>query len=307
MGLSGTASGFAAILLWSATVALARSLSEQLGPLTAAAAVYGACGLLALLRLATARGWRHQVAQLPREYLLGCGALFVLYMLVFYLGIGLAKSHQQVLEVGLLNYLWPPLTIVFSLVLLGKQASWLLAPGTLLALSGLLLVLTQGAEVSWHSVAGNVASNPLAYGLGAIAGMSWALYSTLTRRWAEARSGGGVDLFLPAAGVILCLLAFLADEGRAWSLRAAAEVAFLGTVTYVAYGLWDAAMRKGNVVLVAAGSYLTPFLSTLISCLYLAVTPPASLWAGCGLLIAGSFLSWLSVSDPSSPPSNMPR
>jgi drug/metabolite transporter (DMT)-like permease len=244
---------------------------------------------------------------LPKKYLLGCGALFILYMLVFYLAVGLAKSHQQVLEVSLLNYLWPPLTIVFSLVLLGKRAGWLLGPGTLLALSGLFLVLTHGAEVSWHSVTGNIAGNPLAYGLGAIAGISWALYSTLTRRWADGARGGGVDLFLPATGVILCLLAVLVDGGRDWSLRAAAEVAFLGAVTYTAYGLWDAAMRRGNVVLVAAGSYLTPLVSTLISSLYLVVTPPASLWAGCGLLIAGSFLSWLSVSDASPAPPETPR
>ncbi|MCX5735162.1 MAG: hypothetical protein NTW68_12655, partial [candidate division NC10 bacterium] len=32
--------GFCAILLWSVTVALARSISEQIGPLTAGAAVY---------------------------------------------------------------------------------------------------------------------------------------------------------------------------------------------------------------------------------------------------------------------------
>ncbi|MHC4401180.1 MAG: hypothetical protein ACYTG0_16015 [Planctomycetota bacterium] len=37
---SGTMGGFVAIVLWSTTVAFARSLSEQLGALTAAAAVY---------------------------------------------------------------------------------------------------------------------------------------------------------------------------------------------------------------------------------------------------------------------------
>jgi drug/metabolite transporter (DMT)-like permease len=108
-----------------------------------------------------------------------------------------------------------------------------------------------------------------------------------------------VDLFLPATGLTLLLLSLGAGERSAWSTQAFAEAGFLGTVTYVAYDLWDTAMRRGNVPLVAAGSYLTALLSTLVSCAYLGVTPAASLWVGCGLLVAGSALSWLSVSKRS--------
>jgi hypothetical protein len=51
------------------------------------------------------------------------------------------------------------------------------------------------------------------------------------------------------------------------------------------------------VVLVAAGSYLTPLLSTAVSCVYLSISARPSLWAGCGMLVVGSVLSWLSVSE----------
>jgi drug/metabolite transporter (DMT)-like permease len=57
-------------------------------------------------------------------------------------------------------------------------------------------------------------------------------------------------------------------------------------------------MREGDVVLVASCSYLTPFLSTVVSCLYLRVLPGRSLWFGCLLIIAGSFWSWRSVRPP---------
>jgi drug/metabolite transporter (DMT)-like permease len=294
-----TACGFVAILLWSSAVALVRSVSEALGPLTAAALVYGVSGILAAGRLLCVRGAWRQAWGLPRKYLLGCGALFVLYMPVFYLAVGTAGSRQQVLEVGLLNYLWPTLTILFSLVLLGRRATWLLLPGTCLALAGIVLVLTQGAEVSWRTFAQNMAGNPTAYGLAAAAGVSWALYSALTRRWADGEGGGGVDLFLPAAGLGLILLSVIGNEQPTWTPRAVVEAGLLGVITYAAYGLWDTAMRRGNVILVAAGSYLTPLLSTLLSSLYLAVAPTPRLWMGCGLLVAGSFLSWLSVLDPS--------
>jgi drug/metabolite transporter (DMT)-like permease len=69
---------------------------------------------------------------------------------------------------------------------------------------------------------------------------------------------------------------------------------------YAGYAMWDNAMRRGNVTITTSVSYLTPLLSTIMSCLYLAVLPGAQLWVGCGLLIVGSFLSWRSITAASS-------
>jgi drug/metabolite transporter (DMT)-like permease len=80
------------------------------------------------------------------------------------------------------------------------------------------------------------------------------------------------------------------------------EVAVLGAITALAYVLWDRSMRKGNLPLVVACSYLTPFLSTLVSCAYLGVLPGAQLWGGCALIVVGSLLSWRSVSGGRSAP-----
>jgi drug/metabolite transporter (DMT)-like permease len=73
------------------------------------------------------------------------------------------------------------------------------------------------------------------------------------------------------------------------------RIRVLGGITVLWYDLWDAAMRQGNLPLVASASYLTPLLSTLVSCVYLAVIPGAQLWIGCALIIAGSLVSWRSV------------
>jgi drug/metabolite transporter (DMT)-like permease len=292
-----TAGGFGAILLWSTTIAVARSLSEQLGPVTAAAAVYGVAGTVSLARLAGSDAKRRQIGHLPRNYLIGCGTLFVAYMLFLYLAIGLAADRRQVLEIGLLNYLWPALTLLLSVALLRKTATLLLFPGTVLALLGVILVLTHGADVSWRSFVHHVETNPAAYLLGLAAAVAWALYSVLTCKWAGGSTTGGVELFLSVTAAVLLLTCLGVDEPRAWSVRSIAEAAFLGMATYAAYGLWDTAMRTGNLALVAAGSYMTPLLSTIASCLYLAIVPGPGLWLGCGMLVAGSLLSWRSVSD----------
>ncbi|MBE0566127.1 MAG: EamA family transporter, partial [Krumholzibacteria bacterium] len=83
-----------------------------------------------------------------------------------------------------------------------------------------------------------------------------------------------------------------------WTPRAGAEVVLLGVATWAGYSLWDAAMRRGHAVPVAAASYLTPLLSTVASCLYLGVVPGPRLWLGCALLVAGSLLSWRAVAEP---------
>ncbi len=265
--------------------------------MTAGAAVYSVSGTIALLRLALSPARRGRIGKLPKDYLFCCGLLFVAYMFLLFMAVGLARDRQQTLEIGMLNYLWPALTILFSVPLLGKRAGWPLAPGTLLALSGVFLVLARDASYAWTSMAGNLASNPGAYVLAVAAGVSWALYSVLTGRWAGGTRTGGVDLFLPATALFLLASSAFAGETSAWNARSLAEALFLGAATYLAYEFWDSSMRTGHVVTVAAASYFTPLLSSVASCIYLSVAVGLSFWIGAGLLVAGSLISWRSVTD----------
>jgi drug/metabolite transporter (DMT)-like permease len=298
----GTLAGLAAILLWSTTVALIRSLSERVGPITAGVAVYAIGGIFCMIQLLGSKTSHHQIWNLPSRYLLGCGGLFVVYMLAIYLGIGLANDRHQVLQVGLLNYLWSALTILFSLFLLKNKWRFVLIPGTLLALTGIFLVLTEGSSISWFSFVGNVASNPVVYVLGLTAAVSWALYSNLTRRWGEKATTSGVILFIPATAIVLLLVRLFIVEAGSWSLAAGLEASCLGLATALAYAFWDIAMRKGSLVLVAAFSYFIPLLSTLLSSLYLHVTPGLFLWLGSVLIVIGSLMSWKGVSNSISEP-----
>ena len=289
--------GIVAVLLWSTTIALVRSLAEEVGPLTAGASVHLIGGAVCVAQFLWVPNSADQTRRLPRLYLLGCGALFVIYIITIYLAVGLATDRNQTLEIGLLNYLWPVLTILFSLFLLNKKANVLLAPGILLGLTGLFVVFQQGSSISWTSLSNPLRGNPLAYFLALVAAVSWALYSNLTRRWAGLRPHGAVSFFLLATGLVLLCLRFFWQERSSWDLSVAAEICFLGLSTALAYVAWDIAMRKGDVVFVAAFSYFAPFFSTLMSCLYLKIWAGWHLWSGCCLIVAGSLLSWISVSN----------
>ena len=292
-----TGGGLAAILLWSTTFAIARSLSEQVGPLTAGAAVYLIGGCACLLRLRLSGRTLTRFLKLPRLYLFGCGSAFVFHTTVIYLAVGMATDRGQVLEIALVNYLWPTLTILLSLALLRKHGSLWLLPGTALALTGVFLVMTQEGHVDWMSWLEHLRKNPAAYLLALSAAISWALYSNLARRWAAPGGGGAVELFLIAAGLVLLGMRLLVTEPNGWGWRSAGEVLGLAAATALAYMLWDVAMRKGNLLLVAAMSYFAPLFSTMLSCVYLKVSPGPKLWFGCILLVCGSLLTWRSVSD----------
>jgi drug/metabolite transporter (DMT)-like permease len=76
------------------------------------------------------------------------------------------------------------------------------------------------------------------------------------------------------------------------------ELLFIAIVpALLGYVFWDKAMRRGNVVLLASFSYLIPFPSTVVSCLYLSVPAGPSLWVACALVIGGAFMCRCSISD----------
>ncbi len=292
-----TVMGFVAILLWSTTVALARSISEQIGPITAGASVYLTGGIFSIVfYVFKADGFR-TLKNVSYIYLFSCGSLFVIYGAALFLALGMADNRYQALELGLINYLWPALTILFSLFILSKKASWWLMPGTLLAIVGVYFVTTNNLSFSGNEFIKHVSSNPMAYFLAFIAAASWALYSNLTRLMAKGMSNGVVPLFLLVTGIVLFSALFIYPENSIWSFKVVIEIIVSGSATAISYILWDVAMRKGEMILVVAFSYLTPFFSTVFALVYLSVLPENTLWLGCFLIIIGSFISWRSISQ----------
>ena len=285
-----TLSGLVAILFWSTTVAFSRTLSQKLGPFTTGALIYIIGGTLGLAALSTTRdGWR-QLFNLPKKYMLVCGALFSAYMVLLYLAIGMAKNQEQVLAVGLANYLWPALIMVFSLPLLGKRANLWLVPGVLMALAGTWMTMRLGGG---HSNPGWSASweNLLPVILAFLAAVMWGLYSNLVRKWAP-QSGSGVPVFLLVSGLIFFIMRFATHETSQWDYSLLPQLLYMAIFpAWLGYLLWDISMQRGNMPLVTAFSYLTPVLSTLISMIVLKVAPTPLLGLSALLVTAGALIS----------------
>ncbi|MEA2087534.1 MAG: aromatic amino acid DMT transporter YddG [Candidatus Caldatribacteriota bacterium] len=290
--------GVLAILFWGTTIAFSRSLTEQLGPLTAASWIYLLSGIWSYIYLISKPGGIKKIFQLPILYLIGCGTLFIFYMVCLYLAVGLAFSREQVIEVSIINYLWPGLTLVFSLPILRKKGKITLIPGVILAFGGFYLATVESGMFSWEVFKGNFQVNYFPYLLAFMAAITWGLYSNLVRRWAGHAEGGAVPIFLLGTGLILIAIRFMFPEESYWTPRVVAELLYMSIFpTFLAYTFWDRAMRKGNIILVASLSYFTPLLSIIISSLYLQVAVKANLWVACGLVIAGAVICKFSIID----------
>jgi drug/metabolite transporter (DMT)-like permease len=293
-----TGLGITAIFFWSSTVAFARSLSEQIGPFTTASLIYLTGGIVGSVALLVVPRLRRNLRNLRWRYLLVCGSLFVIYMVALYVGLGTALNRSQAIEVGLLNYLWPMLTLLFSIPILKMRANLYLAPGVVTAMIGIFLVTNQNQAITWESFQRNLSVNWLPYMLGILAAVSWGLYSVLSKKLGEGAGSGAVPFFMLATGLLLGLLRFLFPERSVFTDHTLVELLFMSIFPNVAYILWEMAMRKGNIVMVASFSYFTPFLSTMISVLYLGVPASLELWLGCGLIFSGAVLCNFAIKQP---------
>ena len=104
--------GLLAILLWSSTIGFSRSVSEKLGPLTSGFIIFILAGLVSCFQVLLQQGSLRPIFRLPKLYLFGAGAFFTSYEVALYLSIGLSQTREQVLVVGLINYLWPVFILV---------------------------------------------------------------------------------------------------------------------------------------------------------------------------------------------------
>jgi drug/metabolite transporter (DMT)-like permease len=284
-----------AIVLWSTTIACSRSVAEQVGVFTGAAAVYVAAGIVGCGVLIGRGQLGSMLRHSGRRYLLGCGSLMVAYTVLLYAAVGFAETRSQVITVTVANYLWPSLTLLFAVPILGWQARPLvLAIGTLLGVSGVALAVGGESLASDASLAWTAHATSTLPALAAA--VAWGLYSNLSRRWGGQQAGNAMPVFLLASGLVLLLVRAFRAEHSVWTARVAGEVAYMMLFpTLLAYVCWDSAARRGNLSLVAALSYLTPLLSVLVSSLYLDLPVRPQQWFSGVLVVAGAVLCKISI------------
>ena len=284
-----TAVGLLAPVLWGMSVGIVRGVSEDFGIAAGFTIMYTISFLLLLMLFG-----RPKVSVFPWKYrIFGIGsANFCAVCFVFSLAI--SEGGTQTMQVGMVNYIWPCLTILFAILFNGQRARWWVWAGVLLCMAGVLIVLGGDRGLDPEELRRNLETNPWSYIIAAAGAVSWAAYSSMTRAW----SNGGnpvVIIFFNDALIfaVLWLLGFEADmaaSGRGWL-----GVVLGACATGLGYGVWTYGMQRGSMTLLAIGSYFTPVLSCLFASFWIGADLSPTFWQGVMLVVAGSLVCWLST------------
>jgi drug/metabolite transporter (DMT)-like permease len=294
-----TFGGFMAVIFWSISIPLSRSLTEKVGMFNTAGLACLIGGMIPVVYyMAVYRSQFWTLTRFSPRYLLVCGTTFVFYMLCLYGAIGTASGREQIVEVGLINYLWPTLILVFSIPILKNRGSPWLIFGIVVSLSGIFLAtVSMNREIlSIRSLLVNVKDNSVPYLFALGAAVLWSIYSNLASKMADLSNKLTVPLLLIVSGMTLEILSIGLNEKAVWNPTARIELLILALFPCVfAYVLWDAAMRKGNMILVTSFSYLTPLFSIIVTGLYLGVNLVTGVWIACALVIGGAVVCNFSI------------
>jgi drug/metabolite transporter (DMT)-like permease len=163
----------------------------------------------------------------------------------------------------------------------------------MVSLSGIILVdaSMNKEDFSIQNSLMNLKCNFLPYMFALGGALLWSLYSNLANRMGGLSNKLTVPLLLIVSGIFLEILAVGFQEKSLWGATALVELSILAIFPCVlAYILWDAAMRRGNMILVTSFAYLSPLFSTILTSLYLGVTIVVGVWISCALVIAGAVI-----------------
>lgn len=273
-------------------VGLIRGVSEGLGPVGGAAMIYTCSGLLLLVTVGFP-----DLRSFSRKYLLTGALLFASYEICLALSLGMAASRQQAIEAGMVNYLWPGLTVLFAILFNGQKARWWVIPGLLLAVAGVVRVLGGAHGLDINEIIGNVKSSPLSYLLAFIGAFIWAAYCTVTSKYAGGKNG--ITFFILLTALSLWIKYALSDQpAMTFTLPVLVKLLLTAVALGFGYAAWNIGILHGSVTLLAAASYFTPVLSSALAALLLSTPLSWGFWQGACMVCAGSLICWAATRNP---------
>lgn len=279
--------GLFAPICWGMSVSLVRGIAEGFGLAQGQCLLYcvAAVFLFFLVGLPDFR-------RMDKRYLCIGIPTANLSSLTFCLAIFFSEGGAQTVEVGMINYLWPSLTILFAVVFNGVRTRWWLFPGLAVAFTGIVVILSGDHGFSLTEFADRVAAHPVSYVLALLAALTWAAFSSMTRAWSKGINPS-TFVFMVDALIFGCLWAAGIGSGPdEASMRGILSVVFGGLAMGCAYAAWTHGMSKGNITILALASYFTPVHSCVFAVFWINAELGGTFWAGVAIVVAGSLLCW---------------
>ncbi len=246
--------------------------------------------LLGLLLLSGVAAIRRIPISIPRELWsgnLGLGVLFTAQICLLNLGSAQTSAGRQALLINSYPLFVPALAHLF---LPGERISPARVVGTLLAFSGVALVLGESA------LAGGVQATLLGDTLVAFSSLFLAGKAIFTS--ALVRTQHPLSVLIAQMVVALPCFAALAllsgEKPPVWSLPLVLSLAYQGIVVAgLCFLGWTSLLRRFSPNKLSVGFLLTPMFGTLFSSMLLGEAPSGGLLAGGALVLLG--LYWVNT------------
>lgn len=289
--------GVAAVVFWSFGSSLVYLGARQTGTwrLVAIASLTG--GTLQLIFRRVYHGELRTAIWLPWRLWAVPLVCFVVYGLAWPSALA-ASTPAKVGGVNLINYLWPVLTVAFSVWWVpGVRLTRRMATALALALAGLACA---NAAIIRELVSDSpgTSATPLRqlvpYGLALIAAVTWAVYSSILVRWrAWAKNYVTSPIGFVLIGIIACRIQMFEGAGANSLSRFGLSMTILYGVGPLAAGylLWELALARAKVQSLSLVAAATPVLSTLVLCCCLGKLPGIDLTLAALLVTSGVVLS----------------
>ncbi|MCV0394488.1 MAG: EamA family transporter [Rhizobiaceae bacterium] len=275
-----TAIGFSAVAMW-ALLALFTDLSGDVPPfqLSAMSFAIGAALGFALRPILTSDAPARRFP--AKVWLIGIGGLFGYHFFYF-----TALRNAPAVEASLIAYMWPLLIVVGSAAMPGERLRWHHVAGALLGLTGTVLIVTKGGDLSFD------ARYAYGYAMAGLCAIFWSSYSLLSRGFPDVPTS--VVTWFCAATAALSLVCHLLLESTIWPATALewTAVAGLGLLPVgAAFYAWDHGVKRGNIQVLGASSYAAPLLSTLVLIAVGVAEPTLQVLGACLLITGGAALA----------------
>jgi len=176
-----------------------------------------------------------------------------LYNLLLYIAIDLLPAQ----EAFLINYLWPIMVVIFSIIILKEPVTLRKLLGIACSFLGVGIIVT-GGRISHLSL-----SSPAGVAAACLGAVIYGCYSVAGKRYRYEPFTSVAYFYLFAALYCLALL-LLRDGLPVLTARQFGGLAFLGTVAGgLGYVFWFLALKHGDTAQMATMVFLTPFVSLI--------------------------------------------
>jgi drug/metabolite transporter (DMT)-like permease len=289
--------GFCALLMWSLMSLLMSELSAM--PIfQMTSCIFSTTFLVVALKLTIKKQW-HRIRQPWWVWAVGtagiCGSDYC-YIAAF--------KHAPPAHIEFIDYLWPFLIILLTSALPKEKFTLPQVIGGLLCILGVYFLLAS----SGRSLMDMQIMHIKGYAFALMGALAWSVYSVVSR---TVRARIPTEMYGMYAGIGAVTSFIMHHWTETWAVPTLYESALIGLVGLfgLAYMLWDASSRAGNVKILNLLAYFAPLMSVTFLVIagkqaFSAHLVLACFWVICGVIVGS--LDWDALFKFNKLPRNSP-